>query len=142
MDYAETLTRKRLQKVISGEQGGISQEVDWHGGGSFVYCALLQLNARFVERIMQAGSDPQLCALYQEISKSDFISSRVDPHELDSAAESFAALQTEDKRRLLMQLLDLNLLYVNYSDIDDANFKVSDADKAFTRSFYAQRGAA
>ena len=33
-------------------------------------------------------------------------------------------------------LLDKNLLYVNYCDIDDQEFGISEADKAFTKSFY------
>ena len=30
MDYIETVSVERLKKVIEGEQGGISKEVDWH----------------------------------------------------------------------------------------------------------------
>ena len=45
MDYIETITVPRLQKVIKGEQGGISKDVNWQGGGSFVYCELKELNA-------------------------------------------------------------------------------------------------
>ena len=36
MDYIETVSVKRLKKVIEGEQGGISEDVEWQGGGSFV----------------------------------------------------------------------------------------------------------
>jgi adenine-specific DNA-methyltransferase len=37
-----------------------------------------------------------------------------------------------------MELLDKNLLYVNYCDIDDEEYAISDEDKAFTRSFYGE----
>lgn len=37
-----------------------------------------------------------------------------------------------------MEILDKNLLYVNYCDIDDKEFGISDEDKAFTRSFYRE----
>lgn len=40
MDYIERLAVTRLKKVIEGEQGGVSEKVDWQGGGSFVYCEL------------------------------------------------------------------------------------------------------
>lgn len=40
MDYIETVSVERLKKVIDGEQGGISENVEWKGGGSFVYCEL------------------------------------------------------------------------------------------------------
>ena len=34
-DHAVTHCVPRLKKVIEGEQGGISQEVNWQGGGGF-----------------------------------------------------------------------------------------------------------
>lgn len=47
MDYIENITKERLKKVLNGEQGGISKEVNFNGGGSFVYCELMPLNAVF-----------------------------------------------------------------------------------------------
>jgi len=39
-DHARTHCLPRLQKVIDGEQGGISQSVEWKGGGGFRFCTL------------------------------------------------------------------------------------------------------
>ncbi len=39
-DHAETHCAARLRKVIDGEQGGISADVNWQGGGGFRYCRL------------------------------------------------------------------------------------------------------
>jgi adenine-specific DNA-methyltransferase len=39
-DHAETHCLPRLQKVIEGEQGGISKAVGWQGGGGFRFCKL------------------------------------------------------------------------------------------------------
>ena len=39
-DHAETNCAARLRKVIDGEQGGISKDVSWQGGGGFRYCRL------------------------------------------------------------------------------------------------------
>ncbi|TSA80797.1 site-specific DNA-methyltransferase, partial [Helicobacter mehlei] len=33
MDYIESVTKKRLEKVIEGEQGGVSKALEWGGGG-------------------------------------------------------------------------------------------------------------
>jgi adenine-specific DNA-methyltransferase len=41
MDYINILTVERMKKVIAGEQGGISKEVGWKGGGDFVYMELI-----------------------------------------------------------------------------------------------------
>lgn len=39
-EHAETHCIPRLEKVIAGEQGGISQAVGWQGGGGFRYYTL------------------------------------------------------------------------------------------------------
>ena len=39
-DHAQTHIVPRLSKVIEGEQGGISKDVNWNGGGGFRYCTL------------------------------------------------------------------------------------------------------
>ena len=39
-DHARTHCIPRLQKVIAGEQGGISKSVEWPGGGGFRFCTL------------------------------------------------------------------------------------------------------
>ncbi|MDP5229447.1 MAG: DNA methyltransferase [Cellulophaga sp.] len=39
-DYITEIPVKRLEKVIKGEQTGISKTYDWKGGGSFVYTEL------------------------------------------------------------------------------------------------------
>ena len=57
---------------------------------------------------------------------------------LKSYEPEFAALGTEEKRKVLFELLDANMLYVNRADADDAESGLSDADKAFTRSFYGE----
>lgn len=39
-EHAKTHCQPRLQKVIDGEQGGISESQDWKGGGGFRFCKL------------------------------------------------------------------------------------------------------
>ena len=50
MDYIETVTVKRVQKVIAGDAGGISRTLNWKGGGSFIYCEPAKLNQIQVAR--------------------------------------------------------------------------------------------
>ena len=138
MEYIHTFVIPRLEKVIAGEQGGISQTVGWQGGGSFVYCELAKLNQTIVEEIEAATDDATLSDSYGRMVKSGFISYKVNPADIDAAAEDYAALSLDDKKRFLMEILDKNLLYVNYCDIDDEEFGISDEDKAFTRSFYRE----
>lgn len=136
LDVQLDIMSRRLRNVIQGDGCGISNSVNWTGGGSFVYCELKDLNQTYIKQIQNAGSDPQLIELYNKISKSKFINSKVKPSNIERNVSDFESLSTESKRKLLIQLLDLNMLYVNYSDIDDEEYKVSDGDKSFNRSFY------
>jgi len=140
MDYIETITIERLKKVIDGEQSGISKAVDWQGGGSFVYCELAQLNQKYVDEVKSAKTDADMTSLLERVLRSAFISSKVNPSEIAEAASDFEALTLKDKKRLVLELLDKNMLYVNLSDLDDEEYAISDADKTFTRSFYRSEG--
>ena len=127
MDYIKTVTSARVKAVIDKNQAG-----------SFVYCELAQLNQTFVEAIQSAKNDEQLASVWAEMRESSFISSYVKPQEIDPTAEDFNTLSFADKKRLFLTLLDKNMLYVNYCDIDDERYAISDEDKAFTHSFYKE----
>ncbi len=134
MDYISTVIVPRLQKVIEGEQGGVSAEVDWQGGGSFVYCEIKNDAQDFVNRIDEAETTKRLVELFELAKKSSFISYRVDPKKLK--ASEFEKLTFAEQKQLLREIIDNNNLYVNYSDIDDTSYGISDEDKALNRQFY------
>lgn len=128
----------RLPTVINGDKSGISKSVNWQGGGSFVYCELAKLNQNFVDAIEKATTNEELTKLYADILETGFISYKVNPKDIDVNSDEYIKLSIGDKKRLLMELLDKNQLYVNYCDMDDETFGVSEEDKAFTRSFYGE----
>ena len=138
MDYIETISVERMKKVIDGEQGGVSDQMNWQGGGSFVYCELAKLNQNYVDAIEKATTDEELTKLYADILETGFISYKVNPKDIDVNSDEYIKLSIGDKKRLLMELLDKNQLYVNYCDMEDETFGISEEDKAFTRSFYGE----
>ena len=138
LDYGQNDVVARLQNVINGDPTGISKAVTWQGGGSFVYCELAKQNQSFVDEIESANNDEELSDIRSRVLKSGYISYKVNPRDIDAAAEDYAALSFLDKKRFLMEILDKNLLYVNYCDMDDKEFNISDEDKNFTRSFYKE----
>ena len=81
----------------------------------------------------------ELEKIWDEMLATGFISCKIDPSAFSMMDEDFKALSLKDKKRILMDLLDMNQLYVNYCDIDDKTFRVSAADKAFTKSFYGDK---
>lgn len=129
---------ERLRKVIKGDTSGISKRVKWQGGGSFIYCELAELNQKFVKRI-ESASNENISAHWEDIQTSGFISTKINPKDIDTEAEEFSTLSLDDKKRFLMEVLDKNMLYVNYCDIDDTEYAISESDKSFTHSFYGRK---
>lgn len=136
MEYVETVTVERLKKVIAGEQGGVSKEVGWQGGGDFVYCEVARHSADLIDRIEQADTPASLQALWREMEHSDFIRYQVKPEDINKNIREFSALSLEEQRQFLIEVLDKNQLYVNYSEIEDENHRISEEDRRLNRQFY------
>ncbi len=135
MDYIETVPVERLKKVIEGEQTGISKMVAWNGGGSFVYCELLEDAATLIDRI-RLGDDESINNIKSLIYSDDRIISYILKEELLAIDNNFNSLNLEEKKKVLIKLIKKNKLYVNYSDIEDEEMFVKAKDKNFTKSFY------
>lgn len=139
MDYIESAICERMKKVVTGEDtDGISPQVGWTGGGSFVFCELMEQNSKLIKEINDAN-ESDIVNLYDKIIESPFaLNYKIDPEILKSikSIEEFKSLEIDDKRRVLIEFLDKNLLYVNYSEIDDEEKGISEEDKNFTKSFY------
>ena len=141
MDYIETVTFPRLEKVLAGEQGGVSKAVNYQGGGDFIFCELMQYNEVFMDAIQAAESSEKLVALWRDIAENSFLNWYVNSKAPEDAVDDFIAIgRGEDgldkQKKLLMELLDKNQLYVHLSEIEDEDFEVSDEDKALNQSFY------
>jgi adenine-specific DNA-methyltransferase len=65
-----------------------------------------------------------------------FLSYRIKPEEFDKNVKEFKKLSFEDQKKLLIETLDKNQLYVNFSEIDDVENNVSEEDKSINKSFY------
>ncbi|WP_068676834.1 site-specific DNA-methyltransferase [Oceanobacillus sp. Castelsardo] len=139
MNYINTVSVPRLQKVIEGEQGGISKDVDWQGGESFVYVELIEKNRGFLNSIRGAENQNQLREVFEFMLKEAEIDFKVD---LEKVKETLHELSLDDQKRTLIKIIDKNQLYYNYSEIDDENVRdlISDNDYAFNKSFYEESG--
>lgn len=135
MDYIEDITKERLKKVIEGEQGGISKAVGWQGGGSFVYFELKKYNQDFLDKIMIANSKGELDEVYNEMAKNAFLKFWFDKNEFEKD-ENFRSLDLDQRKELLIGILDENQLYLNYADMRDSRYHVTDEEMALTDLFY------
>ncbi len=141
MDYIKTVSVERLKKVIAGEQGGISKDVNWQGGGSFVYAELMEKNQGYLKDVQQAETTKELEDVVQRMIEggADF-DFRVDVEKVLQDPE-YQAMVLPDKKQLIVKVIDKNQLYYAYSDMDDRDVQelMSDSDIAFNKSFYGER---
>lgn len=136
LDYIERLAVNRLQKVVNGDESGVSDALDWKGGGSFVYCKLSVANQSFIDKITDASTSEELLEIWDEMQKTGFLSWRIDPEEINRTISSFGDLALDEKKDFLNTCLDKNMLYVPYSELDNKDFYVSEIDKRLTKEFY------
>ena len=155
MDYVETITMERLKKVVGKkvkaegklieeidyDTGGISESVNYQGGGDFIYCELMPYNQAFMDKIKASQSSEALVVLWRDIAENSFLNWYVNAEIPEDAVENFIEIGKgenglEKQKKLLAELLDKNQLYVNLSEIEDEDFGVSAEDKALNRAFY------
>jgi len=125
MYYVDTVTKERVKKVIEN-----------NGSGDFVYLELMKWNENFVGKIQKAKTKEELKKLWETMKKKAFLSYKVDIKVVDESAKDFADLSIEDQKIFLLECLDKNHLYVNYSEIDDEEYEVSEENKKLNREFY------
>lgn len=141
MDYIKTVSVERLKKVIAGEQGGISKDVNWQGGGSFVYAELMEKNQGYLKDVQQAETTKELeDVVHRMIEGGADFDFRVDVEKVLQDPE-YQAMVLADKKQLIVKVIDNNQLYYAYSDMDDRDVQelMSDSDIAFNKSFYGER---
>lgn len=135
MDYVKSITKERLKKVVEGEQGGISKAVNFVGGGEFVYVELMPLNAVFKERIQASNDESELERIYKDLQEKAFVDYRVDIKEM-LKDKDFEALNLDEKKRILLSVLDSNMDYVPLSEIKDSEYGISSELVELNNAFF------
>lgn len=128
MDYINTVTNKRIEKVIQLNQQG-----------TFIYAELLEYNQKYFELIQLADTKEQLINVWNDMQDTAFLSYQFDKKTFNERLDAFKTASIEDMKQYLIEVLDKNQLYVNYSEINDETFKVSQEDKALNKQFYSKK---
>lgn len=140
MSYIKELTTKRLINTISGESSGITNKVNWQGGGSFVYAELDNINQQYIDKLNEITSEEELESTLEEMKSSAYLNFKVELNKVTLEDEDFSTLPLDKQKKVLIDILDMNQLYLNYSEIDDTQYDISDEVKQFNHSFYGQGG--
>lgn len=136
LDKHIDIMMRRMNRVMEGEQCGVSRRNSWIGGGSFVYCELAERSETLMKGLQSAKDSDSILAILDEATEKGLLRPSVLPDDLKKTREDFLEFSLDEQRRLVMELLDKNKLYVNLCDMEDENMGLSENSRAFTRGFY------
>ena len=126
MDYIESCTCKRVQKVIENNKSK----------DSFTYCELKKYNEEAIDKIQSAKNTKQLLKIWDEMCEHYFLNYDVEIKKFNDHKKGFKELALNEQKKLLCEMLNKNQLYINISEIEDSQFKVSKEDKELNKKFY------
>lgn len=127
MDYARTVTSERIRRCINEDDI------------SFTYAELMSHNERFIDEIQKASEKQDLIRVWEEMESLGSLSYIFDKQAFKERLETFKAAPMDEMKRYLVELLDKNQLYVNYSEIEDEQYGVSKEDVALNHQFYKKK---
>ena len=134
MDYIESVTVEKLKKVINNAGVGISKEVDWQGGGAFIYFELLSLNKFIFDKISRAKTKEDLADIINLLIETPYLN-----YNLKNVTDLFTELKNNDLhtiKKVLFDVLDSNMSYVPFSEIESEEYEIDENDKKLTYLFY------
>lgn len=142
LDYIESTAVARLCEVVKGEKAGISKEINWQGGGEFIYCELAKWNEQAKEEIENAKDLPALVKLFDTLYEKYFLNYNVkikDFKEKIIKEENFKKLALAQQKKMFLTMLDLNQMYVQESEMADKKYGISSEDQKLTKAFYNKK---
>ncbi len=127
LDEHVEVCRQRIQHVIKATKES----------ASFVCCEIAKSNAVLVNRIKQTQSDEMLRILWRKIQTKNFLSYRVNKKTLNDSLDEYEKLSVDEKKHVLISMLDKNQLYVNFFEIYDEQHEICEVDKQINELFYS-----
>ncbi|WP_022670412.1 DNA methyltransferase [Hippea alviniae] len=139
IDYSKNSAVVRLKNVINGDKTGISKDVNWEGGGEFVFMELMKNNEAFIEKIEEAQTETELLKIWIDMKQHSFLSYKVNIKLFEKNIEKLKKFDLGKQKRILLDFLEYNELYVNYSEINDSIYNINKKDKMLNYNFYEGR---
>ena len=85
---------------------------------------------------MDAADAEELLKIWEELKDSVFINYKVDPRLFEANLDEFKAMDLDSQRKILVEVLEKNELYVSMSEIEDSIYQIDDRVKKLCYSFY------
>jgi adenine-specific DNA-methyltransferase len=131
-----------MERVVGGDKTGISKSINWKGGGDFIYVELAKWNEKAKEKILKARSLKELKKLFNELYERYFLNYNVKTKEFKEKTfkeEGFKKLGLDKQKKLFVEMLDMNQMYVNFSERADKKYNLSKEDIALSEEFYSPK---
>lgn len=125
LDYIQDTTKRRLQEYIRREER--TSEI-------FVYCEMKEWNEALRKTVQKANTDAELFDLWTHIRNTAYLHYDIIPEHWDDS--EFGELGHDEKKKVLIECLNANHLYVNYRDIADVTYEVTAQEITLNRQFY------
>lgn len=143
LDYGKEDAVTRLKNVINGDENGISkdEDINWQGGGDFIYCELAKWNEKAKEEIINCNSLEELKELFTSLCDKYYLDYNIRVNEFKNKIieeEEFKKLPLEEQKKMFLTMLDLNQLYVQRTEMEDKKYGISEKDQRLTRMFYGE----
>lgn len=129
LDTHSDVIKKRIRKVLENEKSK----------NSFIYCELLKYNEDAIDKIRDAKDTKKIFKVWEDMCENYFLNYDVKIKEFNENKKDFEKLTLDKQKELLIEMLNKNQLYVNLSEIEDTEFKVSKEDKELNKKFYAKK---
>ncbi|MCY3854656.1 MAG: site-specific DNA-methyltransferase [Thaumarchaeota archaeon] len=130
LDEHVEICKQRLQKVL--ERENINDSV--------IYFELAKFNRIAKEKINNCQNLEELINLFDELYSQYFLHYNLQVSEFKNEikADDFKNLSLEEQKKCFVSVLNLNQMYINKSEMDDAKFNLSEDNKKLTNQFYNQ----
>lgn len=117
---------KRLQKVLPKNE-------------NFIYCELAKYNEEAKEKILKTKNFGELKKIFSELYERYFLNYNVDVKYFKEKVlgdKKFQKLGLEEQKKVFVEMLDQNQMYVNFGDRNDKKYNLSKEDINLSEKFY------
>ena len=144
LDYGNNDAVIRLKNVLNGDRTGVSgyDDINWQGGGEFIYCELAKWNRQAKEEIQNAKDLPALIKLFDFLREKYFLNYNVKINyfkEKIIKEVEFQKLSLAQQKKMFLTMLDLNQMYIQESEMADKKYGISAEDQKLTKAFYDRK---
>lgn len=136
LEYLENWAITRVNNVISWEETWISRIVNRQGWWSFVYMETVVDNIKYIETVKQLKEKSELIDLYNALKDNIYVNYKIDIRKMSENISSFEKLSITDMQSFILDIIDQNALYLNYSEIMDSKYNISAETIKLNTSFY------